>query len=564
MTEIRALEFFSGIGGLHHGFNASGIKGQVLESFDMNQQANDTYKQSFGKNPVSRGIDRLTVKDIEKYNANCWLMSPPCQPYTRGGKLLDLEDNRAKPLLSLLDQLERMSNPPIYLFLENVKNFETSRSRKRLVLLLNKMGYVFRECLLAPYNFGVPNDRLRYFLMARLRSSFRSDEVSVSRARTSESTAATAAATITTTTTTTTAAAILPPAMSSISQKVEVPFDPRKEPIYTTWPFPAFIEDPIMTNTPTTSTTGTTIINQYPFTIPEISQFLDKDNEDRKTTNFADYLLPRQLILERPNFRFDILRPSSRRSSCFTKAYGSHHVASGGGLLQTVDSEEGHHHQQEYDFSNSEAIAALGLRFLTPTEVARLHVFPLDETPRVMIQSNDEAEEEEEETKIDIKNDVQEHGQLLREITVKNTVTTVRKFRPDLVVQTQTGPFLKFPKKLTAIQRYKLLGNSLNVWVVAELLRGILFAGHLGNPQPMYNGEVVESTTECDADSGDGNGDGTVEGVKKIEKKHGISFDSASSSSSKALNNGPHEKEEQQESIEGSDERDPKRSKQDL
>jgi len=84
MTSIRALEFFSGIGGLvraryilhhtsydatgfggltlpdrsicnmqHFGFNASGVQGQVLDSFDMNQQANETYKQSFGKSPVS-------------------------------------------------------------------------------------------------------------------------------------------------------------------------------------------------------------------------------------------------------------------------------------------------------------------------------------------------------------------------------------------------------------------------------------------------------------------------------------------------------------------------------
>jgi len=26
----------------------------------------------------------LKVEKIESYKANCWLMSPPCQPYTRG------------------------------------------------------------------------------------------------------------------------------------------------------------------------------------------------------------------------------------------------------------------------------------------------------------------------------------------------------------------------------------------------------------------------------------------------------------------------------------------------
>lgn len=38
--------------------------------------------------------------------------------------MLDDQDNRAKPLLHLLNQLEKMKTPPIYLFLENVKNFE--------------------------------------------------------------------------------------------------------------------------------------------------------------------------------------------------------------------------------------------------------------------------------------------------------------------------------------------------------------------------------------------------------------------------------------------------------
>ncbi|KAG0061834.1 tRNA (cytosine-5-)-methyltransferase [Linnemannia elongata] len=428
MTSIRALEFFSGIGGLHFGFNASGANGQVLESFDMNQQANDTYKLSFGKSPISRGIDRLMVKDIEKYNANCWLMSPPCQPYTRGGKLLDDQDNRAKPLLHLLDQLEKMKTPPQYLFLENVKNFETSRSRQRLVTLLHKMGYVFRECLLAPYNFGVPNDRLRYFLMARLRSSF---DVSTSATSTTQ---------------------------DNTDSKPEK-FDPETEIIYTSWPLPAFVEEPRKN------------LQQHTFNIPELQKFMDEDEKDGK-----DYLLSRQLILERPNFRFDILQPSSTRSACFTKAYGSHHVAGGGSLLQTQKMD-----QQEYDFSNSESIADLGLRFLTPTEVARIHVFPLDEkhgSPNPFESTTITSTVESGPTS--------EHSS-------GDSLTAVRPFNPRLA-QRPEGPFLRFPDKLKALQRYKLLGNSLNVWVVAELLRGVLFAEHPGAPRPKYQ----------PADDGDG------------------------------------------------------------
>jgi len=64
------------------------------------------------------------VKDIDRYNATCWLLSPPCQPYTNGGQKKDTEDPRAKALLHLIDLLPQLDVIPKYVFLENVKNFE--------------------------------------------------------------------------------------------------------------------------------------------------------------------------------------------------------------------------------------------------------------------------------------------------------------------------------------------------------------------------------------------------------------------------------------------------------
>lgn len=131
--------------------------------------------------------------------------------------------------------------------------------------------------------------------------------------------------------------------------------------------------------------------------------------------------------------------------------------------------------QQEYDFADSESIANLGLRFLSPTEVARLHVFPLSEeypadSPFIIEDTNSSAT-----------------------TCAQDTLTSIRAFNPRLA-QCAEAPFLKFPEKLKAIQRYKLLGNSLNVWVVAELLRGVLFADHPGSPLPVYT--AINETTE--------------------------------------------------------------------
>ncbi|CAO3672504.1 unnamed protein product [Umbelopsis vinacea] len=143
---ITCLEFFSGIGGLHHALHVGGINATVAKAFDMNEVAN------------KKAIDRLTVKDIEKW------------PYTRGGKLKDSEDQRAKPLLHLIALLSKLSTPPQYIFLENVKNFECSQSREALVKELDRLNYDIQECLLSPLQFGIPNHRLRYYLIARKRA----------------------------------------------------------------------------------------------------------------------------------------------------------------------------------------------------------------------------------------------------------------------------------------------------------------------------------------------------------------------------------------------------------
>lgn len=46
-------------------------------------------------------------------------------------------------------------------------SWQISQSRAKLVDQLKAMGYRVKECLLSPIQFGIPNHRLRYYLMAR-------------------------------------------------------------------------------------------------------------------------------------------------------------------------------------------------------------------------------------------------------------------------------------------------------------------------------------------------------------------------------------------------------------
>ncbi|KAJ2080846.1 hypothetical protein H4R24_002762 [Coemansia sp. RSA 988] len=140
---IACLEFFSGIGGLHYGLQECGVSYSMKMAFDMNENANDVYEHSFGQRPNNKAIDHLTIQDVDQHNSDCWLLSPPCQPYTRGGNYRDIDDPRARGLMHLLDLLPQLQNCPSYVFLENVMNFESSQSRKLLIEVLGKLGFEF-------------------------------------------------------------------------------------------------------------------------------------------------------------------------------------------------------------------------------------------------------------------------------------------------------------------------------------------------------------------------------------------------------------------------------------
>lgn len=106
--------------------------------------------------------------EIDRFNADVWLLSPPCQPHTRQGMRLDCSDTRSDGLLHLISLLQVIKNIPKFILLENVEGFESSESRNRLVTVLKERQYYYQEFILSPNQFQIPNQRDRYFLVARL------------------------------------------------------------------------------------------------------------------------------------------------------------------------------------------------------------------------------------------------------------------------------------------------------------------------------------------------------------------------------------------------------------
>uniref|UniRef100_UPI00006831CB DNA CYTOSINE METHYLTRANSFERASE DNMT2 n=1 Tax=Homo sapiens TaxID=9606 RepID=UPI00006831CB len=168
---LRVLELYSGVGGMHHALRESCIPAQVVAAIDVNTVANEVYKYNFPHTQLlAKTIEGITLEEFDRLSFDMILMSPPCQPFTRIGRQGDMTDSRTNSFLHILDILPRLQKLPKYILLENVKGFEVSSTRDLLIQTIENCGFQYQEFLLSPTSLGIPNSRLRYFLIAKLQS----------------------------------------------------------------------------------------------------------------------------------------------------------------------------------------------------------------------------------------------------------------------------------------------------------------------------------------------------------------------------------------------------------
>lgn len=152
-------------------FIESGFSYEVKASVDINTVANAVYKHNFPETLLlNRNIENLSASFIDELGVDTILMSPPCQPFTRNGLKGDVEDNRTNAFKCILDLLPQLKNVRKIL-MENVKGFESSVMRGKFVESLKEAGFFYREYILSPAQFGVPNSRMRYYCLAAKNST---------------------------------------------------------------------------------------------------------------------------------------------------------------------------------------------------------------------------------------------------------------------------------------------------------------------------------------------------------------------------------------------------------
>ncbi|XP_066137154.1 tRNA (cytosine(38)-C(5))-methyltransferase isoform X1 [Saccopteryx bilineata] len=388
MECLRVLELYSGIGGMHHSLRESCIPAQVVAAIDVNNVANQVYKYNFPHTLLlAKTIEGITLEEFDRLSFNMILMSPPCQPFTRIGLQGDVTDPRTSSFLHILDILPRLQKLPKYILLENVKGFEVSSTRDLLIKAIENCGFQYQEFLLSPTSLGIPNSRLRYFLIAKLQSEplpFQAPgqvlmefpqiefEHSQKHAVDAEN--------------------------KSEGKKIEpnVCFDSSRQ---------CSGKEAILYKLETAEEIDRKHQQDSDLSVQMLKDFLEDD------IDMNQYFLPPKSLL-RYALLLDIVKPTCRRSMCFTKGYGRY-IEGTGSVLQTAEDVQVIEdiYKSLTNLSQEEKITKLlmlKLRYFTPKEIANLLGFP---------------------------------------------------------------PEFGFPENITVKQRYRLLGNSLNVQVVAKLIK---------------------------------------------------------------------------------------------
>ncbi|KAH8412369.1 hypothetical protein KR009_001497 [Drosophila setifemur] len=342
--EFRVLELFSGIGGMHYAFKYAQLEGEIVAAMDVNTVANAVYVHNYGSKHIkTRNIQSLSEKEIKKLEPNMLLMSPPCQPHTRQGLQRDTEDKRSDALTHLCGLIPECQTLQ-YILMENVKGFECSQARNQFVEALERAGFYWREFILTPTQFNIPNTRHRYYCIARKDRDF------------------------------------------------------------------TFAGGKIWEEMPDGGT-----VDQTQTGLAQIAEIIEKSVS-------SEFMVPDDVLTKRV-LVMDIIHPTQSRSMCFTKGY-THYTEGTGSAFTPLSPEESHRIFElvkEIDSNNSESLKSkeviqqrldllhqIKLRYFTPREVARLMSFPEE---------------------------------------------------------------FDFPAETTNRQKYRLLGNSINVKVVGELIK---------------------------------------------------------------------------------------------
>lgn len=170
---LQAVDFFCGAGGMSFGLRQAGI--EVLAGIDNAADCKKTYETNvLGAKFIKHDIGTLTAPELQRRlslkrnDPNLVFVGcSPCQFWSK----IRTDKNRSQRTAFLLRHFEKFIRyfKPGFIIIENVPGLHATKSKGILadfIEFISRNGYAWSDGIVNAHNYGVPQNRKRYLLVA--------------------------------------------------------------------------------------------------------------------------------------------------------------------------------------------------------------------------------------------------------------------------------------------------------------------------------------------------------------------------------------------------------------
>ena len=176
MKKYKVLDLYAGCGGLSLGFKNSGYL--IDSAVEKDKWACETFEKNFSETNLFQGTVKEYLKKEKIKRFDVVVGGPPCQGFSiAASNRRKKNDQRNQEYRIFLDAVKK-SNPKLVLF-ENVpeivkfKNYNGELIIEEIKNILAKNGYFISYKVLNAADYGVPQQRKRFILIASKKKEFK-------------------------------------------------------------------------------------------------------------------------------------------------------------------------------------------------------------------------------------------------------------------------------------------------------------------------------------------------------------------------------------------------------
>jgi DNA (cytosine-5)-methyltransferase 1 len=163
---MKFIDLFAGLGGFHLALKSLGHT--CIFASEIDPSLRELYKKNFGIEPKG-DITKIENRLIPIHDILC--AGFPCTPFSRAGKRNGRNDKKNGKLFDEIIRILEYRKPK-YFILENVSNLfyhDNNKTWKYIERkLINELGYSIDKRIYSPFEFGIPHNRKRIFIVGSL------------------------------------------------------------------------------------------------------------------------------------------------------------------------------------------------------------------------------------------------------------------------------------------------------------------------------------------------------------------------------------------------------------